>query len=119
MPAPDQQTPQADLPGDKSAVLRDPPEGGIFPRMTHSPRAFPARGLSSLNSCVRCGYVNLIISGKRPCTERMARAIAQACGDAAPLQWICWKAGAELYIDPQKAQAALLRAQADEIERAA
>lgn len=79
---------------------------------------FDQGGLAERVNCSR-GYINLILSGKRPCTERMARQIAQVCGDAAPLQWICMKAGAELYVDPKRAAAALLRAQADEIERAA
>jgi hypothetical protein len=43
----------------------------------------------------------------------------QATASAAPLQWLCGNAGGEFHFEPRKAAAALLRAQADEIERAA
>ena len=65
------------------------------------------------------GYLGLLISGKRQASVTVVLRAVRATGSLAPIQWVCKQVGGELYVDERKAQAAILRARADEIEAGA
>lgn len=62
------------------------------------------------------GYLSLIISGKRKANVLHVLRAVRATGSLVPVQWVCRQVGGELYVDEKKAQAAILRARADELD---
>lgn len=69
-----------------------------------------------------CGVRKSLVSAwqmdSRMPNPRQLMLYMQATGSAAPLQWLCVHAGGEFHFDPNRAAAALLRAQADALEAA-
>ena len=69
---------------------------------------------------VSASYMSLILTGKRLCPARLVLDVVTATKSAAPLQWMTAQIGADLYLDPVRAEKAQLKARLAQLdERAA
>ena len=65
------------------------------------------------------GYLSLLLNGKREWSEKRLRAVSAVTASLAPIQWLCAQFGGEFYADSVEQRKALLRAELDQLEKAA